>query len=467
MLIPFPLKSALAGLLVLTTSVTWADELASETKQQIQTIKDKALNDDLSFEIIESLTTEVGPRMVGTPAEKASVKWAVNKMKALGFDKVWTEESEATLWERGALDAQITAPYPQKVKALALGNSVGTGGETVSAEVVAFDNLEALKAAPADSLENKIAFVTYQMERHRDGHGYGKAVGARVSGASEAAKKGAVGFIMRSVGTDTNRFAHTGVQMYQDDVKKIPAIALSNPDADLVEAMLTRDEPVTFSITMDNADTKGKTTTIANVIGEVTGSKYPDQVVTLGAHLDSWDVGTGAVDDGIGVGITLAAGHYLSQLEERPERTLRVILFAAEEIGLQGAKDYVKKHRDEMDNHVIGAEWDFGNGKIYELAPGVSEQALDDMRAFAQLLAPLGVEMASTNNAKGQSDMSALGNAGQPAVNFNPDGSDYFDFHHTENDTLDKVDKAALKTNTAIYSMFALFATDSGVDFRK
>lgn len=467
MLIPFPFKSALAGLLVLTTSVTWADQLAGETKQQIQAIKDKAINDDLSYDIIESLTTEVGPRMVGTPGEKASVKWAVDKMKALGFDKVWTEESEATLWQRGELDAQITAPYPQHVKALALGNSVGTNGETLSAEVVAFDNLDALKAAPANSLENKIAFVTYQMERHRDGHGYGKAVGARVTGASEAAKKGAVGFIMRSVGTDTNRFAHTGVQMYQDDVKKIPALALSNPDADLLASMLTRNEPVTFSIKMDNENTEKKTTTIANVIGEVTGSKYPEQVVTLGAHLDSWDVGTGAIDDGIGVGITLAAGHYLSQLEARPERTLRVILFAAEEIGLHGAKDYVEKHKKEMDNHVIGAEWDFGNGKIYELAPGVSEQSLDDMRAFSQLLAPLGVTMADTNTAKGQSDMSALGKAGQPAVNFNPDGSDYFDFHHTENDTLDKVDKAALKTNTAIYSMFALFATDGGVDFRK
>lgn len=467
MLKPFLFQSALAGLLVLTTATAWANDLTPQTREQLKAIKAHALNDDLSYQIIESLTTEVGPRMVGTPGEKASVKWAMQKMKSLGFDKVWKEESEATLWQRGELKASITQPYKQKIKALALGNSVGTNGKAVTAEVIEFENLDALKAASAGDIKGKIAFVSYKMARHRDGHGYGQAVGARVVGASEAARKGAVAFVMRSVGTDTNRFAHTGVQIYQDGVDKIPAIAISNPDADLLASMLTRNKPVTFSLTLSDTGTQNQTTTIANVIGEVTGSKYPDQVVTLGAHLDSWDVGTGAVDDGIGVGITLAAGHYLSELETRPERTLRVILFAAEEIGLHGAKDYVAKHQDEMDKHVIGAEWDFGNGKIYELEPGVGQQALADIKAFAKMLVPMGVTLANSNDAKGQSDMSELGKAGQPAVNFNPDGSDYFDFHHTENDTLDKVDREALKVNTAIYSMFALFATDSTTDFRQ
>lgn len=441
--------------------------LPDDHMQALSALQQQAAQDELSYTIIESLTTEVGARMVGTPGERASVAWAVAKMQALGFDKVWVEESDATLWQRGELSASVVSPYKHPITALALGNSVGTHGEPVSAPLVAFADLAALEAAPAGSLEGKIAFVTYKMERHRDGHGYGAAVGARVTGASVAAQKGAVAFIMRSVGTDTHRFAHTGVSRYADGVKKIPAVAISNPDADLLENMLRRPEPVVFSLTLSGTGLAPQPTTIANVIGEVTGASRPDEIVTLGAHLDSWDVGTGAIDDGIGVGITLAAGHYLAQREERPARTLRVILFAAEEVGLLGAKDYVEQHTEEMPQHMIGAEWDFGNGKIYQLEPGVGPKALPAIEAFAEQLAPLGVSLADTNTAKGQSDMSALGHAGQPAVNFNPDGSDYFDYHHTRNDTLDKVDREALQFNTAIYSMFALFATSTDTDFRR
>lgn len=465
------LRGALTSILAVTVfsaqATSFPPPFSQQQTKQLRNIKNTALQDDLSYQVIESLTTEVGARLVGTPAEKQSVTWAVNKMKALGFDKVWVEESEARLWQRGDLQAAITEPYQHNIVALALGNSVGTGGKALTGEVVEFADLAALKAAPAGSLENKIAFVSYRMTRHKDGHGYGSAVGARVTGAAQAAKKGAVAFIMRSVGTDTNRFAHTGVSRYEDGVKKIPAVAISNPDADLLQNALKRGQPVTFSLTMSASGPTGKTTTIANVIGEVTGSSKPQDIVTLGAHLDSWDVGTGAIDDGIGVGITLAAGHYLSQLKQRPARTLRVILFAAEEIGLYGAKDYVARREGNLQNHVIGAEWDFGNGRIYQLEPGVSKDSLPAITAFARFLSPMGISMAQTNNAKGQSDMSALGEAGQPAVNFNPDGTDYFDYHHTENDTLDKVDRDALKFNTAVYSMFALFATSTDADFRQ
>ncbi|WP_246587761.1 M20/M25/M40 family metallo-hydrolase [Alteromonas lipotrueiana] len=464
------LTVSIAGLMLsmlMVNKVSLAATGLTQTQTEtLQTLKQQALQDDLSYQLIESLTTEVGARLVGSEGEKRSVQWAVDKMKSLGFDKVWTEESEAQLWQRGDMRAQISSPFPHSVAALALGNSVGTNGKTLKAEVVEFADLAALKAASEDELEGKIAFISYKMERHKDGHGYGKAVGARVVGASEAAKKGAVAFIMRSVGTDSNKFAHTGVSRYTEGVKKIPAVAISNPDADLLQNALKRGKPVTFSLTTNASGPTGETTTIANVIGEVTGSKMPEQLVTLGAHLDSWDVGTGAIDDGIGVGITMAAGHYIATLKQRPARTLRVILFAAEEVGLLGAKDYVKQHKDEMSQHVIGAEWDFGNGKIYELEPGINPDALPAMSAFAKELASLGVTMADTNTAKGQSDMSALGEAGQPAVNFNPDGSDYFDFHHTRNDTLDKVDQEALKTNTAIYTMFAFFATSTPTEFR-
>ena len=459
-------------LLALLTGACFALPLQSQAvtddqKVILDLLQTNARQDNLSYQIIESLTTEVGPRLAGTPGSEKAVVWAQDTMKRLGFDKVWIEESKVPLWTRGDLTASISAPYPHKVTALALGGSVGTDGKPLEAEGVRFATLDALKAAKPGSLDGKIAYVAYRMERHKDGHGYGKAVGARVAGASIAAEKGAVAFLLRSVGTDDNRLAHTGVMQYEENIKRIPAVAISNPDADLLDNMLTRDEPVMFSLNTSASGPTGRVATIANVIGDVTGSEHPEEVVTLGAHLDSWDVGTGAIDDGIGIGITLATGHYIAELPQRPARTVRVILFAAEEIGLYGAKDYVVQHKNDMDKHVIGAEWDFGNGAIYELTPGVGTQALSEVRDFAEYLAPYGVGMSDKNDAKGQSDMSALGEAGQPAINFSPDGSDYFDYHHTENDTLDKVEPEALKVNTGIFSAFAFWAATSETNFRK
>jgi len=165
--------------------------------------------------------------------------------------------------------------------------------------------------------------------------------------------------------------------------------------------------------------------------------------------------------------MVMAAAHHIGQLPERPKRTIRVILFAAEEVGLLGAKQYVKVHKDNMAAHVIGAEWDFGIGRIYKMTPGVGAQSLNAVRELAQYLAPLGVALSPDNNAKGQSDMSALSAEGMPSIKFSPDGANYFDYHHTENDTLDKVEPEALKVNTAIYAMYAYFAAQAQVDFRK
>lgn len=435
--------------------------------KQMNQLKKEALSSRLSYQLIESLTTEVGHRMMGSPGDELAVKWAVEKMNILGFDKVWTEEVTHTQWNRGEAQARIIAPYPHKMVVIALGGSVGTDEEGIKANVVHFETLADLKAVEKGSLTGKIAFVSYRMARHIDGNGYGKAVGTRVSGASIAAEKGALALIMRSVGTDDNRVAHTGVMRYQEGVNKIPAAALSNPDADLLVNQLNRGKPVSFYLKLTSNSNPKTIITSANVIGEITGSEFPDEIVAIGAHLDSWDVGTGALDDGMGVGMVLAAAHHISKLEQRPKRTIRVILFAAEEIGLLGAKQYMAVHKDEIKNHVLGAEWDFGLGRIYQMKTGVGASALNAVREFAQQLAPLGVSLAPTNDAKAQSDMSLLSEAGMPSINFSPDGSRYFDYHHTENDTLDKVNPEDLQQNTAVYTMFAYFAAQTAVDFRK
>lgn len=447
-------------------SFSAAAEITASHKQQLDALKATALNSDLSYQLVESLTTEVGSRMMGTPGDQRAVKWAQAKMKSLGFDKVWTEQVVRQDWSRGDIEAKILAPFPHKVAVLSLGGSVGTSANGITAKVVHFKTLDALKAAAPGSLKGKMAFVSYQMKRHIDGEGYSPAVQTRVFGAAIAAEKGAVALVMRSVGTDNNRTPHTGSMYYTDGVKKIPAVALSNPDADLLVNQFKRGQDVSFYL-RSSASIKSGQVTSANVIGEMTGSELPDEIIAIGAHLDSWDVGTGAIDDGLGIGMTLAAAYHIAQLPERPKRTIRVILFAAEEIGMLGAKKYMELHKDKIDTHMFGAEWDFGTGRIYKMKPGVGPSALNAVREFANYLAPMGISLAPENDAIAESDMGKLSEAGMPSMLFLPDGNAYFDYHHTENDTFDKVEPEALKHNTAVYTLFAYYAAQSDTDFRK
>jgi len=299
-------------------------------------LRDSALQKNEATSLLESLTTEIGPRMAGSPANAKAVAWAQEKFKALGYDKVYLQPVTHPVWQRGHEQAEVLSPFPQKLHITALGGSVGTNGKTLDAQIVEFASLDALKAAPENSLNGKIAFINKRMERHKDGSGYGPVVAGRGAGAVEAAKKGALAVIIRSVGTDSNRLPNTGRMPYDDAVKKIPAAALSVPDADLVEHMLKRGKPVTLRL--DIAAGLTGTYTSYNVIGEIRGREKPDEVVVIGGHLDSWDLGTGAVDDGAGVSITMAAGAVIGQMKQAPRRTIRVVALANEEQGLYGGK---------------------------------------------------------------------------------------------------------------------------------
>lgn len=456
-----------SSLVVNFSSTINAETLNSDEQSTMRSLSKTALNSTLSYQLVESLTTEVGPRMMGTPGDAKAIAWAVAKMKKLGFDKVWTEEVTSTQWLRGYAEAKITMPYPHNIVAIALGGSIGTGASGITAPVVHFKSFDDLKAAKVGNLNGKIAFVSYKMSRHIAGKGYGLAVGTRVNGAAVAAEKGAVALIMRSVGTDSNRVAHTGMMRYKEGVKKIPAAAISNPDADLLLNQLKRGKPVNFYLKLTASIDNEQIIKSANVIGEITGSELPDQLVAIGAHLDSWDLGTGALDDGIGVAMVMAAAHHISQLENRPKRTIRVILYAAEEIGLLGAKQYMIDHKEQVKNHMLGAEWDFGVGKIYKMTPGVGPASLSAIQDLAKHLAPLGVKLSGENNGRASSDMGLLTDAGMPSMNFSADGEHYFDYHHTENDTLDKVNAEDLKQTTAVYTLFAYFAAQAEVDFNQ
>ncbi len=427
-------------------------------------LRERAMRGSEAWNVVESLTTEVGPRLAGTPADAKAVEWAKAKMEAMGFDKVYLEPVTFPVWLRQHERAEVLAPYPQPLVVTALGGSIGTGGKPIEAQIVAFANLDALKAAPEGSLEGKIAVITNRMVRFKDGRGYGPAVGARSNGAVEAARKGAIAILIRSIGTSTNRFAHTGTMRYVDDVARIPAAALSNPDADLIEHMVARGKPVRLRLDI-GAETIADYTS-HNVIGEIRGRDLPGEVVTIGGHLDSWDLGTGAIDDGAGVGITFAAGALIGQLERAPRRTVRVIAYANEEQGLYGGKAYAEARAaaGEIDAHQLGAESDFGAGRVYALRAGVDPAAWPVIERIGQVLAPLGIATERTGGSPGP-DVGPIVAKGAPWAQLAQDGIDYFDYHHTANDTLDKIDPRALDQQVAAYAVLAYLAAETDVDF--
>lgn len=425
-------------------------------------LRDEALKSSIGYEVVESLTTEVGPRMAGTPGDAAAVKWGVAKLEELGFDKVWTEPVTFPTWKRGTEKAEVIAPYPQPLVITALGFSVGTPEGGLTAEIVEFDTLEDLVNAPTGAAEGKIVFIKNRMKRARDGSGYGPAVSARGQGAVEAAKKGAVAIMIRSIGTDSHRMAHTGMMRYEEGVKRIPAVALSAPDADLLENMVRRGQPITVKLDVEAED--GPDYTSHNVIGEIRGSEKPDEYVILAAHLDSWDLGTGALDDGAGIGITVAAAELIARLPERPKRSIRVIMFANEEQGLVGGKFYAEAHKNELNRIITAAESDFGAGKIWRLDSRVKQEAIPVVEKMAKVMEPLGISYGN-NRAGGGPDLIPLRGYGISVFSLRQDGTDYFDYHHTPDDTFDKVDKEALDQNTAAYVVFAYIVAQMEGDF--
>ncbi|HEX5792561.1 MAG TPA: M20/M25/M40 family metallo-hydrolase [Rheinheimera sp.] len=417
----------------------------------------------LAYQLTESLTVEVGQRLAGSEADARAVAWAEQKFKQLGYDKVWTEPFTMQYWQRGQASLTVGKPFLQNLVVTALGGSIATPFDGINAQVAMFDSLEQLKTADPARVKDKIVFINKSMAKDKLGSFYGSVVGARAQGAVEAARLGAKAIIIRSVGTSMNRFAHTGIMRYSDDVQRIPAAAVSAPDAEQLARMLSRQPELTLQLQMQNK-LPGEVVS-HNVIAEITGSKYPDQIVLIGAHLDSWDEGTGALDDGAGVGIVMATAALLKQ-QGRPERTIRVVLFGNEEGGLVGARAYAAKHSAELNNHVFASESDFGAGRIWRLDTGFGESALTFADTLQQKLAAFGVEK-GTNTASGGPDISVLKAQGVPVASLQQDGTDYFDYHHTPNDTLDKVDPASLQQNLSVWLQTISTIANSQIDLRK
>jgi hypothetical protein len=421
----------------------------------------KALTDDWSYRFLESLTAEVGQRLAGTEAEARAAAWAVNRLKAAGME-VHTETFPMTAWVRGVETAEIVKPAPQRLVLTALGGSVATPAEGLEAPAVVFRTYAALLAAPPGSLDGKIAVVTERMVRAEDGAGYGAANPIRRAGPSEAARRGAIAYLHRSLGTDTHRLAHTGALDYADGVTRIPAAALANPDADQLERLAALG-PVSVHVTLTPAEHPDAQS--ITVVGEIKGREKPDEIVLIGAHLDSWDLGTGAIDDGAGDAIVAGVGRLIAALPRHPRRTVRVVLFGAEEMDYSG-RAYGKAHADEAAKIVIAGETDFGAGAVYEVKlPGdAAKSPFGHM--LGDLLPPLHALLSRESSRFGGSDTAELQRAGVPVVSMQQNGWNYFDIHHTADDTFDKVDPADLAQNVAIWAAFTELAADSDMDFR-
>jgi Zn-dependent M28 family amino/carboxypeptidase len=325
---------------------------------------------------------------------------------------------------------------------------------------VRFADMAALEAAPNSAVAGRIVFIDEHMARAQDGSGYSVAVSKRSRCAPIAQAKGAVGCLIRAVGTDTHRFAHQGGNSRQRDGASLPAMAISPADADVLARLVAQGVArVRLDIQADIRENAPS----GNVIAEIRGRDRPGEIVLIAAHLDSWDMGQGAVDDGSGVAIITAAARLIRDLPRRPRRTIRILLAGAEENGLHGGEDYARAHAG--DNHVVALESDFGAGRVWRFDTRFAEPAMPYARAFQRALAPLGV-LPGNNEADGGPDVDDLRKSGVPVVDLAQDGTDYFDVHHTPNDTLYAIDPANLRQNVAAWATFVYLAADSDWVFR-
>ena len=425
---------------------------------KVAALRDNALqNDHYAWDIVEGLTTEVGQRLAATQAEARARDWAMQRLKAMGFANVHVEPFTMPVWTRGPESAEIVSPFPQKLAVAALGYSGSTPPQGITGEIAFFDSVDALRAAPDSAVRGKIVFIDHHMMPAQDGSGYGQFGAPRRQGPTIASQKGAIGIVIRSIGTDHHRNPHTGVQYFTDGATPIPAGALSVPDAEQLVRILQRGKPVVMHLTLVSQKLEGGNS--GNVIAEVPGRDPNAPILLVGGHLDSWDLGTGAIDDGAGVAIVTAAARHIMDTG-RPLRTIRIVWFGAEEPGGLGGKAYAAAHAKEP--HAIAGESDFGADRVWRFS---SQLLKTDPAAYAQLtaaLAPLGI----TRNDKGEADGTDVEptiNAGAPWISLNQDGTRYFDWHHTPDDTLDKIDPEQLRQNVAAWTA-ALAILSGGIE---
>ncbi|MGN7821776.1 M20/M25/M40 family metallo-hydrolase [Chitinophaga sp. 22536] len=428
----------------LLPAVTRAQQSDSLVLRQLA---DEVLRNSTAYENLRVLTKTIGGRLAGSPQMPKAEQWGVNALKAAGADTVYLQECMVPHWVRGAKEeARIVSKlrdFVPPLNVLALGNSVGTGNPGITApvlEVASFEDLEAKK----DQVKGKIVFYNYHFKPEfvKTFYSYGDAVKYRGQGASKAARYGAVAVIVRSMSHGAFNFPHTGAMAYDPAYPKIPAVAIGLQDADRLSARLKKDNSAKIFLRTNCEmlpDTIGH-----NVVGEIRGSKHPDQFITVGGHLDSWDVAEGAHDDGAGCVQSIEVLRAFKAAGVKPARTLRVVLFANEENGTRGGKKYAELAKQRNEKHILALESDAGGFTPRGFTSTVDPEKKALIKSWRPLLEPYGLY--DFNEEGGGTDIGPLHQAlGTPMAELSPDSQRYFDIHHAVNDVFEAVNKRELE----------------------
>ena len=419
---------------------------------QLNAIKNAALSDDYAYRELAHLTQNIGPRLTGSPQANAAAEYVANQLRQLGLE-VKLEEVRVPHWVRGVETAEL-GEYPgqvegtrQKIVLTALGGSAATPAEGINAEVVVVRNFEELQGLGREHVAGKIVLYNEIYDKEKAAAGlsfvaYGEAVRYRTAGAKAAAELGAVASLIRSVGSADFRLPHTGFSYPAG----IPAGAVTAEDADLI-AQLAAQGKVRMHLTL--TPQKLPDTSSYNVVADLKGNEHPEEIVVVSGHLDSWDLGTGAIDDGAGVAISMEAAEILQKLHLRPRRTLRVVAWMDEESGGAGSQSYGRTHISEFPNHIACLESDSGAGHPLGFEIKMLPSAAELLRPVTSVLQSIGATALQPSTYPPGADIAILSEGGVPALGLLPDGRTYFDFHHSAADTLDKINPRELRENAA------------------
>ncbi|PYJ30202.1 MAG: peptidase M28 family protein [Verrucomicrobia bacterium] len=432
-----------------------------QTLAELKRLQQAALSSDYAYRQVGHLANNIGPRLSGSAQAAKAVEYVANELKAIGCE-VLLEKVMVPHWVRGEETAALVqfpgqAPETtQKIVLCALGPSVATPANGITAEVIAVRNFDELKSLPRDRVAGKIVLFNYPFDKQmaaegRGGDAYGQAVVYRSDGPSAAARNGAVACLIRSVGGAEYRLPHTGQTKYANDAPKIPAGAVTAEDADLI-ADLARQGPVKMKLILTPQQLPDAES--YNAIADIKGSEYPEQVIIVSGHLDSWDLGTGAIDDGAGVAVSMEVANLIQKLHLKPKRTIRVIAWMNEENGEAGSKQYAKNHEKEFSNHFAAMETDGGAGHPIGINIKGNSEVKKMFAPVAALLQESGAGSLNLVEHCG-ADIEPLEKAGVPAFSPIQDNRFYFNYHHTAADTLDKIVPKELAENSAVVAVLA------------
>jgi carboxypeptidase Q len=440
-----------------TPPVQYSPQLVSEIKK----IQQAAFGSDYAYRQLAHLSNNIGPRLSGSAQAQKAVEYVAAELRKLGLE-VQLEKVMVPHWVRGEETAALTE-YPgmatgttQKIVLTANGGSVATPNEGVAAEVLVVSNQEELKALGRGRVAGKIVLFNARFDQRLADNGfagpaYGQSVLYRGIGASVAARLGAVASLNRSAGGADYRLPHTGALRYADDAPKIPSASVAAEDADLI-AHLTSEGKVKMRLVLTPQTLPDAVS--YNVIADLKGSEHPEQIVIVSGHLDSWDLGRGAIDDGAGVVMAMQTAQLLKQLRLRPKRTIRVIAWMNEENGLMGGRTYFENHKGDLANHFAAIEADIGAGHPMGFYASGKPEILALLQPLAVILQSQGAGVTRSAEETG-SDIGPLGAAGVPTFAPIQDTRTYFNYHHTAADTLDKVDPKELQENCAVVAALA------------